>query len=780
MILAEIIFAGQDWLPWALGLSAVGLMVVVWNYLSSPSALWVRLLSALLKIAAIVLLAACLVDPLFRGTRPRPGSNLFLVVADNSRSLQLSDGRDETRGQRLLNRTTDETPWLTRLGQDFDVRRYTFDTSLHPVKRFKDMPFDGSGSTLATSLDSLAERFQGQPVAGILVLTDGNATDLGEAPRDWKGLPPVYPVLLGAETGLIDLSVSRVAVNQTNFDAAPVTISANLVAQGLEGRKIVVRVVDEAGKEVERRTTEMGAADRTVHERFLIKPEKPGVVFYTVEACLEGEEPALAGRGSSTEATLANNRRLATVDRGGGPYRVLYLAGRPNWEFKFLRRALQEEDEIQLAGLIRIAKKEPKFAFLGRSGEQSNPLFRGFGNADDEDAEQYDQPVLRWFTNDNQELPSGFPKTPEELYAFQAIILDDVEAAFFTQDQLSMVQQFVSRRGGGLLMLGGKESFADGGYSRTPIGEMLPVYLDRTAAPSADGYRLKLTREGWLQPWVRVRSTEQEEEQRLAAMPAFKTINRADAIKPGASVLAELTASDGTSRPGLVVQPFGRGQAAALMVADLWRWGLRRKDPADEDLEKSWRQTIRWLVSDVPQSVEVHLKRTSGATPGIELTSRIRNRLFEPLDNATVRIKVRAPDGRDLEFDAEASPRAAGEYAATFIPRSSGAFRATVLATAADGSEVGSRDTGWAVEPDTDEFQRLPANRPLLERIAADSGGEVVSLDSLEDFVAGLSNRKIPITESWTYPLWHQWSLFTAMIACLVAEWGLRRWKGMP
>src|SRR5262249_19435593 len=275
-------------------------------------------------------------------------------------------------------------------------------------------------------------------------------------------------------------------------------------------------------------------------QRFLVKPEQPGISFYTVHAFLEGEEDSK--HGHTMEATLANNKRLATVDRGGGPYRVLYVGGRANWEFKFLRRALDEDDEIDLVGLVRVAKREPKFTFLSRSGERTNPLFRGFGNNSDEAAEQYDEPVLiRLGTEDKDELRAGFPQDADALFRYHAIILDDVEAGFFKQDQLSLLQQFVSRRGGGLLMLGGKESFAEGGYDRTPVGEMLPVYLDRhlAAAPQDESYRLRLTREGWLQPWVRLRANEQDETKRLSGMPPFKSINRIDSIKPGASIVAE-------------------------------------------------------------------------------------------------------------------------------------------------------------------------------------------------------------------------------------------------
>ena len=783
MILAEVSLGAPQWLAPALVLSALGLAALAWSYWRSYSAGWVRASAALLKVVAIGALAVCLVEPLFTGNRPRPGSNLFLVVADNSRSLELADrGSRQTRGDLMRKRLSEKSAWLARLGQDFDVRRYAFDAHLRPVKSFADLSLDGDASALHAALTSLKERFHKQPVAGILLFTDGNATDLLEAAALLKGLAPVYPVALGAEEDLIDLSVVRTTVSQTNFEAAPVTITAEVQGQGVAGKKVVLRVLDETGKEFERRTIDKLPADEPLVERFLLRPEQPGISFFTVQAALAGEEDLQADSRRTAEATLANNRRLATVDRGGGPYRVLYVGGRLNWEFKFLRRALDEDDEVELVGLVRVAKKEPKFAFLGRPGERTNPLFRGFGNQEDEEAEQYDQPVLiRLGTEDEGELRSGFPKSAEDLYRYHAVILDDIEAAFFTQDQLSLLQQFVSQRGGGFLMLAGKDSLGDGRYARSPVGEMLPIYLDRPASTTGEGYQLLLTREGWLQPWIRLRKSEPDEQQRLAAMPKFKTVDAAESIKPGASVLAQVAAADGTALPALVVQPFGRGRTSALLVGDLWRWNLRRKDPAESDLEKSWRQTVRWLVADVPQRVEVTTRRPARGAPGeMQLLITARDKRYMPLDNATVTLTVETPSKRQIELTAESSGEAAGQYVATFISRESGAYRAKVRVTAADASSVGQRETGWSVEPQSDEFARLAVNRELLSDLAKRTGGEVLSSSGLESFVNSLPSRKIPIVEEWTYPLWHQWPVFLLAIGCLVAEWGLRRWKGLP
>ena len=199
-----------------------------------------------------------------------------------------------------------------------------------------------------------------------------------------------------------------------------------------------------------------------------------------------GADAAASDAAATSEQTLANNSRLVVVDQGTGPYRVLYVGGRPNWEFKFLRRAIAEDEQVQLVGLLRIARRQPKFDFRDARTQANSRLFQGFDHPDPDSAERADQPVLvRLGTLDEVELRDGFPKAVDEMYRYHAVILDDIEAGFFTQDQLALLRNFVSQRGGGLLMLGGPDSFADGKYDRTPVGELLPVYLNRSIASRA-------------------------------------------------------------------------------------------------------------------------------------------------------------------------------------------------------------------------------------------------------------------------------------------------------
>ena len=822
--LAAIVFSGREWLLPAAAAAVVLVAAILWAMYRSAANRWVRIGCGLLKTIGIVALAFCLLDPLWVGQRARPGANVFAMIADNSQGLQIKDaGEKESRGELLRKKLTGEANgWQSALEENFQVRRYTFDLRLQSARSFAELNFEGRASAMGSALRTATEQWRGQPVAGVLLFTDGNATDIGADLPALDGSPPIYPVVVGKDADIQDISLKKVGVSQTAFEDAPVTIQAEIGASGFAGSEIVVRLTEVAtlmgtpegrasqvpilsGKSqglaervppapnVVAELKQRAKGDDDLNFRFQIHPNTSGLHFYELEtrAADEIKNPTAPSR----EATLINNRQIVVVDRGQEPFRVLYVSGRPNWEYKFLNRAIQEDTQVQMVALIRVARREPKFEFRGRAGESSNPLFRGFGRTNEETA-RYDQPVLiRLNTKDEFELRGGFPKTAEELFRYHAVILDDLEAEFFTNDQMTLLQRFVSERGGGFLMLGGAESFREGKYAATPIASMLPVYVDRPgAAMLPEELKLTLTREGWLQPWTRLRPTEGEEKKRLESMPPFAVLNTSREIKPGASVLATVSGSDEKIFPALVVQRFGLGRSAALMIGDMWHWGLK-DETTQKDLSKAWRQLTRWLVSDVPSRITVTAQPSANGDPAeVRLTVKVRDEEFKPLDNATVRLTVRPvrltsrqnehasknPETNYVQITAEPTVANSGTYESTFIAREAGAYSVEAVVTQVDGKIVGQSATGWTSDPAAEEFRSLKPNRALLKTIAQRTGGEVIAMNDLEKFVRGLPERRAPITETWSYPLWHKPLIFLFVLGCFVTEWGIRRWKGLP
>lgn len=790
-MLSALTFSGTGWVWPAAIAGLLALLLVLWSYLrAAPVGGW-RWACVGLKALGIALLAFCLLEPLWTGQRARPGANLFVVLADNSQGLQVKD-RGETRSRGEVLRELVESRsgnWPEQLEADFEVRRFYFDQRLHATRDFSELTFDGRSTALGAALRGVAERFAGRPVAGILLFTDGNATDLRDIAQLPPGLPPVHPVVVGQAGAVRDLAVGQVQISQTAFEDAPINLRSDVTATGVSGEPVVAQLLDTTGRVVQEQLLRPRKPEETLAFRFQLRPEKPGLSFYQLRVAAREERAPTVGEAETREATLLNNTRMLPVDRGQGPYRILYVAGRPNWEFKFFNRALQEDGQVQLVALIRVALREPKFEFIGRAGETGNPLFRGFGDQSREEVERYDQPVLtRLNTRDELELRGGFPRTPEELFTYDAVVLDDIEAAFFGADQAALLQRFVSERGGGLLMLGGAECFAEGGYHRTPIGDALPVYLDRAENPSAASpKRLDLHREGWLQAWARLRDNEGDERARIEGMPPFQVFNRIRDVKPGASVVAVGRDEAGQEQPALVTQRFGRGRTAAFLVGDVWRWGMRDAD-ARRDMDKAWRQLTRWLVADVPRRIEMSVEdQEPVGTGAVRLNVRVRNPAFAPLDDATVNIEVEpvllagstAPTNT-IRLRAEPSLKEAGLYEASFVPRDSGAYRATAIGTGPDGVEIGRVQAGWSTDLAAEEFRSLQPNVPLLGAIARATGGEVVPMSGVSGFVRDLPTRSAPVMEPTTSPLWHTPWVFLLALGCFAAEWGVRRWKGLP
>ncbi len=198
---------------------------------------------------------------------------------------------------------------------------------------------------------------------------------------------------------------------------------------------------------------------------------------------------------------------------------------------------------------------------------------------------------------------------------------------------------------------------------------------------------------------------------------------------PGASTISLLVDAEGGRHPALVIQRFGHGRTAAMMVGDTWRWGFRDEE-SHSDMGKSWRQFIRWLVTDAPGRVDVVTEpRPLEGDGAVLLQVRVRDLKFQPLDNASVTVEVRpvivdAAGGAQtniIRLPAEPNPHHPGLYEATYVSRGAGAYQARVNVTAEEGTDGGRAQTGWA----TDLPRGIPlakTDRPIIGRTSR--GGE--------------------------------------------------------
>jgi len=74
--------------------------------------------------------------------------------------------------------------------------------------------------------------------------------------------------------------------------------------------------------------------------------------------------------------------------------------------------------------------------------------------------------------------PPGIPKDVAGLQKYDGVVLSNVSSLKLTRPQMAQIRDYVRDHGGGLMMIGGEESFGLGGYYRTPVEEALPVTME--------------------------------------------------------------------------------------------------------------------------------------------------------------------------------------------------------------------------------------------------------------------------------------------------------------
>jgi hypothetical protein len=363
------------------------------------------------------------------------------------------------------------------------------------------------------------------------------------------------------------------------------------------------------------------------------------------------------------------------------------------------------------------------------------------------------------------------------------LILGSVEASFFTADQLRMIAEFVSQRGGGLLALGGRHSFAEGGYAGTPLADVLPVVLEepRTEPRFFAALKVEPTAYGMTHGVTQLAATEQESAERWKTLPPVSTLNPVRRTRPGA---VTLLTGRGEGLPGpqvvLAYQRYGAGKALAFTAQDSWMWQMHADVPLEDmSHENLWRQLLRWLVSGVPGPVgaTVTPERAAPGSP-VTVTATVSDDRYLRVNDARVVAHVTAPSGEVRDVPLEWAVGKDGEYRASFTPAEKGRHELRVEATRS-GTALGSQTT-YAQAADLDlEYFGAEMRRPLLERIAHDTGGRFYTPDALASLPSDLGYSGGGATVQETKPLWDMPALFLAVIGLVSAEWAFRKHRGL-
>ena len=405
------VWQGAGWARVVVPMVAALIGLAAWSYFRAGRAKVLdRVVLTCLRAAAIGLLGVCLLRPALLVSISVPQQNVLGILLDDSKSMLIRDADSLTRLERVRQLFGDSTGSLVRkLSERYALRFYRFSDMMERIDRASGLRGVGGRTDLAGALTEVRRDFAGTSLAGLIVATDG-ADNGGQSMADpllslQAAKIPVYTVGIGQERFARDVSVERVELPRSTLKGAVLLGSVALRVRGVAGETVSLTVEDN-GRIVATRdvTIPKGAESITIPIR--IPPLESGVRPIRVQV-----------RPLRGEAVSQNNSRDAQVRVRDRREKILYLEGNLRPEFPFLRRAAAADSNLQVVGLQRTSKG--KFLRLG--------------------------------VDDSLELVKGFPTTRSELFQYRALILGTIEASFFTADQLRMIAEFVSERGGGLL-----------------------------------------------------------------------------------------------------------------------------------------------------------------------------------------------------------------------------------------------------------------------------------------------------------------------------------------
>jgi len=701
-----------------------------------------RMIMGALRMGAFGVLLFALLRPTLVNTSTVPQRNFVAVLLDDSRSMTLPGDDGIPRSAFISEEFDPETGRLLQgLEERFAVRYFRYASSTDRIEWGSEMAYDGTRTNLVGALDRVREELSSVPLSGIVVVTDGadnSGRSLGEALVPLQAASvPVYTVGLGEEAISPDIQIGRVSAPRSVLKGTSLLLDVVVSQRGYGGQSLPLIVEDDSGILSESEVSFGPEGEPTVTRvRFTLEEAGPRQLRLRI--------PVQEG-----DRVSQNNERKIEVDVRQAREKILYFEGEPRYEAKFIRRALEDDENIQVVVLQRTA--EDKF--------------------------------LRLDVDDGSELSGGFPRTREELFQYRGLVIGSVEASFFTHDQLAMIADFVSRRGGGFLMLGGRWSFSEGGYGGTPVAEALPVVLPEPAPdPHAVFTEVKVepTPAGVGHVATQIRPHEQAGAAIWDSLPPLSVMNHLTEVKPGGTTL--LTGSGaGGDRVVLAYQRYGRGKSVALPVVDSWLWQFHADIPLeDQTHETFWRQLLRWLVDGVPDYVEVRLEEEAVEMgESARILAEVNDSTYTEVNDAVVEATITAPDGTVQVLPLDWTVDRDGEFAGQFSPTMDGDYEIRVQAGTGQDQTLGIDVGHLRVGPSMEEYFDAGQRRSLLERLAEETGGRFYDPSTVGSLPEDISITGGGVTLTEERDLWDMPILFLLLVGLVGGEWIFRRRRGL-
>jgi len=786
-----------------------------WVYFRTTPRLkpWQKSIVAVLRSLLIAMILLMLMRPVLLLTVEGTIRRSLLLLIDSSASMQIKDLRQDpadlaragiakglldpksglnqplasTTGLTNLSRvemlksilTNDRLGLLSTLSESYDVIPYTFGQTLQAVSggggptttqtdpngvvkdtSFLDtITFDKPYTAIGDAVRSLLDLKRGQPLAGILLITDGG-NNYGSQPVDAAALAqqdkvPLYIYGVGI-TSPHDIIVSQVYAPEVLFAKEEATASVTVRSMAMKGRiaKLTLKLGDDVVASQEVTFGEDG--EQVIPMKFL--PAAKG------EDELEASIDPLPD-----EANKDNNKASQRVRVIDGKIEVLYIEQKPRWEYRYLQ-----------AMLVRDRRIDPKFYLV---------------EGDPELSKEVNSPYL-----------ADLPSTNDDWMKYDVIIIGDVDPSkYFSTEQMQSMSDLVSTFGGGIVFLAGKGYMPDA-YRRTPLENLFPVEFEagvENASATLREITLDLTPAGQNSPTMRLAGSDEGSAAIWKDMPGIYWDARVTKAKPAAEVLLDDPSPDKASRAGampvVALQSYGTGQALFVGTDETWRW---RKNVGEKYYTRFWGQAILRLglprllgASRLTQLTTDRKHYVSGER--VTISGRLYRSGFQPIIDPAVKgnVSIKPDDPatpaaeRKKDVSLQADPGKPGYYEGEIIVTTPGIY---TFSLASDPTSA----LDFRVTEPNFEFGETALNLALLQKMADTSGGALYREEDLYKMLepssakpadlgpgadkvpSGLGGSTVKVPSPQEVEMAYSPTYFGLMILIATVEWLLRkRWQ---
>jgi len=714
------------------------------------------------RAAALIALLVMLTQPQRRHDEVTVLRPQLAVLIDKSESM--TDPVDRAQPNRSA-RVAEwlKTPAIARAKRDFDFRLFAFDqglTELNPqstdtTPTTPAIKYDGVTSNVIESARLLQEHFRGQPLAGVLMLSDGLDTAGGSTPGN-KPKPETSdrPATEAApesapKTPIFTFELEKPftprrppkKVSLANIDYPPRVVTGwdtelrvNVAGRGMSGQTVNVELWRDGIK-----TSESPLAfnedDQTRQVAFPVSHATTGTFHYELRI----PDPA------ADKEARAYPFVIEVMDPGN---RVLYLQNSLGFDFKFLRKAIVTDRNLQLSAFVRWAGGQ--LVSIADAGAQNPKATLDF--------------------------------SPQALANNAVVILGDLPPDALTPANGKALRDFVDR-GGGLVLLGGPNSLASPGLAKSQLAPLLPV---RTPADYREGsFPMEITDTGLHHPVFGSLFTAVKD------FPPLLTCNVAANVAPTAEVLME-TVVGGKRCPVIAAMRFGKGRVIVILSDTIWRWRLASKGWAAErsPYDTFWAQMMDWLIPKEQSKqnsnrLELFTTRANylmGEHP--QICAILRTLSPDAKQPASLPLEIRTPDDKVFQYTLHPGTLQTNRgnqvsgYRVEVEPNVAGVFRAKSSTTIAGTTIEG--ETRFVVSQRGGEITGKPVDRQLLTRIAESSGGRFYRLSQWENWRGDLHVHEQHFSRVELLDLWNNPYLLGFLLVMLAADWTTRKFWNLP